>query len=344
MAQRILNVLVLSAAASAVNFIKTFEGDAAVRLHVTDADPYCPGLYAAGVIPAWLPRARDTGAYRSALDKLLQDRNVDVLIPTSDYDVEAVTRYLHDGWSPPVRLFRPPWPAFFRLSNKQYLMSHLRQELPHIVPRTWNAIEAAGAGCVSVPVVIKPVAESGGKGVSVVQRQEDLSSALERAAAAYGRHYVAQEFIPGRTWVATLIYDHDGTAAAVVTMRSDLTFFTWGGGGCAGELAESPELEKLTQDVIAACGGWCGPINFEWRQHSETGAFYLMEANCRLNGYSYLTTMNGIDLPRTALNLLTGELIVPTRMPPLGARRNFVIGYRETLIEQKWITEGRRRE
>ena len=45
------NVLVLSGTASAINYIKSFAGDPDIRLHVTDADPYCPGLYAPSVTP-----------------------------------------------------------------------------------------------------------------------------------------------------------------------------------------------------------------------------------------------------------------------------------------------------
>ena len=42
-------------------------GDPDINLHVTDTDPYCPGLYAPTVTPHWMPRARDTARYRVAL-------------------------------------------------------------------------------------------------------------------------------------------------------------------------------------------------------------------------------------------------------------------------------------
>jgi predicted ATP-grasp superfamily ATP-dependent carboligase len=118
-------------------------------------------------------------------------------------------------------------------------------------------------------------------------------------------------------------------------MRSTRTFFTWGGGGCAGEMVDEPELLRLADDVVAACGGWRGAINFEWRRHPESGAFYLMEANCRLNGYSYLTTMNGVPFPRIVLALLTGRELPPISTP---SERNtkFVLGFRETLITE-WV-------
>ncbi|HXZ03118.1 MAG TPA: ATP-grasp domain-containing protein [Stellaceae bacterium] len=326
----------LSASASAVNYIKTLAGNPGIRLHVTDADPYCPGLYDRGVIPAWLPRARETGAYRAALDRLLVDRGIDVLIPTSDYDVEAVVDYLHDGWSPKPRLFRPPWRALHDLSSKERLMARVGDALPHVVPRTWRSGEATAG--IPHPVVVKPIAESGGKGVSIVHRSEDLPAALARATALYEEAYVVQEFVPGRTYVVTLVYDQVGRLVVAVPMRSNLTFFTWGGGGCAGELVDAPELQHLSHAVIEACGGWCGPINLEWRHHSETGGYYLMEANCRLNGYSYLTTMNGLSLPRVVLSLLLESPLPPLDLPPSRSRRNFVLGYRETAVD-RWIVD-----
>ena len=82
----------------------TLGSDPDLRLHVTDSNPYCPGLYMAGVTPHWLPRARDTQRYRAALDNLLEKHAIDVLIPTSDYDVEGVVHYLRDGWTPKAYL------------------------------------------------------------------------------------------------------------------------------------------------------------------------------------------------------------------------------------------------
>src|SRR6185437_14938302 len=131
------NVLVLSGTASAINYINSFAGDAAIRLHVTDSDPYCPGLYAASVTAHHLPRARDTDAYRIALDRIIVDHAIDVLIPTSDYDVGAVVDYLHDGWTPQVALFRPALEAHRRLADKRQLTSHLASVRARRVPRSW---------------------------------------------------------------------------------------------------------------------------------------------------------------------------------------------------------------
>lgn len=325
--------MVLSGTASAINYIKSYAGDPNLRLHVTDSNPWCPGLYAPNVIPHLVPLARDAVRYRATIDRLLLENNIDVLIPTSDYDVEGIVEYLHEGWSPKAAIFRPPYGAFRVLANKERLMAHLGERLPAVVPRTWT--RETDVRDLTFPLVVKPIAESGGKGVTIVHHRDDLSASVARTRSLFGEHFLMQQFIPGRTYVATMVYDQNGNLTIGVGMRSNLTFFTWGGGGCAGEMVESPKLVQLTDDVVKACGGWRGPINFEWREHSDTGEFYLMEANCRLNGYSYLTTMNGVCLPRIVLALLTGAPL-PTFAPPEQWKRNFVLGFRETPID-RWV-------
>ena len=326
------NVLVLSGTASAINYISTLGSDPDLRLHVTDSNPYCPGLYMAGVTPHWLPRARDTEHYRAALDNLLEKHAIDVLIPTSDYDVEGVVHYLRDGWTPRATLFRPPCDSFDVLSDKGRLAAHLSEREPAIVPATCTDDGAIG---LEMPVVVKPIGESGGKGVSIVHRRTDLAAAVRRMRELFEDRFIIQQFIPGRTYVATMVYDQRGKLTIGVGMRSQRTFFTWGGGGYAGEMVDEPELLRLTEEVVNTCGGWCGPINLEWRRHVETGGWYLMEANCRLNGYSYLTTMNGVPLPRIILALLVGEP-VPQVSKPSERTRNFTLGFREALVAN-WI-------
>ena len=236
------NVLVLSGTAAAINYIKTLGVDPQLRLHVTDSNPYCSGLYMAGVRPHWLPRARDTQRYRAALDQLLPKYGIDALIPTSDYDVEGVVQYLRDGWTPNVRLFRPPFESFHVLGNKGRLAAHLRERLPAVMPTTYTDHRAPG---LETPFVVKPTEESGGKGVSIVYRREDLAPAVRRVRELFGDRFVIQKFIPGRTYVATLVYDQRGKLKIGVGMRSQRTFFTWGGGGCAGEMVDEPETDTV---------------------------------------------------------------------------------------------------
>jgi predicted ATP-grasp superfamily ATP-dependent carboligase len=330
------NVLVLSASASAINVIHALRSRPDIRLFVTDASPYASGLYIEGVTPLLVPRARDLENYRTALERILREHAIDVLLPTSDRDTEGIVELLERGWDPDVRLFRPPYAAFRILSNKQRLMEFLR-DTPARIPRTFRAGEQ-----VSYPAVVKPQTEGGTKGVHIVRDEAQLQAAVAALRRSYGNDYVVQEYIPGGTGsihMVLMLYEPAGRLLRAVPMRSSLTFMTWGGGGNAGNIVDEPEPVRQAAEVIEWAGGWRGPICAEFKRHEETGEFYLLEVNCRLNGYSYLTTMNGLNFPAAIVDLLlegrTGRLDAPVQ----AARSNFVLGFREKLIEH-WVDDS----
>ena len=326
-------VLVLSATASAINIIKSLRGEPDIELFVSDANRFASGLYEPGVTPLILPRARDGAAYRAALDHIIAACSIDILLPTSDHDMAAVVRLLSGGWDPPVRMFRPSPDAHRLLADKLALAERLwRRGIP--APRTWSGVAAA-----HYPAVVKPLREGGGKGVVVVRDRAEAEAAVRRAVTQYGPDCLVQEYIPGgigATLMALLLYDPSGRIRCSTVMQSSLTYYTWGAGGNAGRIIDDPELRELAEAAIAACGGWRGPVCVEFRRHAGTGRPYIIEVNCRLNGYSYLTTMNGLNYPQAMLALLRGEEPPAMSLPQQSLRRNFVLGFREKVVEQ-WV-------
>jgi len=328
-----INVLVLSAAASAINCIASLSRNAQLRLFVTDSSPFACGLYRDGVVPLLIPRARDLDSYQKALDTIVDSCAIDIIMPTSDRDIEGVVELLDRGWNPRATLFRPPSQAHKILSNKARLARHLStSDVP--VPAVYSSIDT-----VAFPAVVKPVTEGGTKGVSIVHTREQLRLAIEQVTRAYGPDYVLQEYVPGGTGsihMVTLLYDSAGELVGAVAMHSTLTFMTWGGSGNAGVIVDEPEAIRLSERVIELAGGWKGPVCVEFKRHEDNRRFYVMEANCRLNGYSYLTTMNGMDFPHAIVDLLrdghTSRLIKYKR----SGTRNFVLGFREKVVDG-WV-------
>jgi hypothetical protein len=331
-----MNVLVLSATASALNYVNALQRRADVHLFLTDANRYANGLYCANVRPVLVPRARDHVQYQACLDRVIAEHRIDLLIPTSDHDTEGIMELLHQGWDPPVRMFRPSYHTYRTLTHKARLNEALHAAgLP--APRSYR-----GEAEVEFPAVVKPAREGGSKGVWIVSNPGELAERLAVVRRLYPGDVLVQQYIPGETgsiYVALLLYGPDGRLFGEVASHSHLTYLTWGGGGVAGVVVEEPELLALARRVIAALGGWRGPVNLEFKRHAGNGQFYLLEVNCRLNGYSYLTTMNGLNFPSAVVDLLTRGETPFLRLQPGQERRNFVLGFRERPVED-WVGEA----
>jgi predicted ATP-grasp superfamily ATP-dependent carboligase len=333
-----MNVLVLSATASAINYARALAGRRDVRLFLSDASKFASGLYLQGVHPLLAPRARNLDQYRDFLDRTIADNRIDVLIPTSDHDVEGTMELIHQGWNPPVKMFRPNYETYRLLTHKADLNAAMhRHGLP--APRTYASVEE-----VEYPAVVKPAREGGSKGVWIVANREELDDRLDVVRKSFPGDVLMQQFIPGETgsiYVALLLYGADSKLYGEAASHSHATFMTWGGGGMAGVVVHEPELLQLAQRIVEAMGGWRGPINVEFKRHAETGQFYLLEVNCRLNGYSYLTTMNDMNFPSAVIDLLTVGTTPFVRMEPGRTPTNFVLGYREQPVEA-WAGDASR--
>jgi predicted ATP-grasp superfamily ATP-dependent carboligase len=261
------------------------------------------------------------------------ENSIDILIPASDYDVETLMRLIHQGWQPKVKMFHPPYEAYEVLADKGKLAERTKQ-LGFCVPQVYTQLDQ-----IQYPLIIKPARESGSKGVFVVKEKEEFVSALTAVKRMYGNEVVLQEYIPGGTGsihMCVLLYGEDARVYGEVVGRSLLTFKTWGGGGNAGTIADEPELINQAKEIIASCGGWRGPICLEFKKHSSTGKFYLMEANCRLNGYSYLFTMNGLNFPAAVIDLLTKKATPYLSFSHKQQLKKFVLGFREKLVSE-WV-------
>ena len=329
--KRARNVLVLSATASAINVIKSLQNEPNIKLFVSDISRYASGLYQDGVTPILIPPARALDQYRAALDRIILEHNIDIVIPTSDRDVEGVVTLLHKGWDPRVCMFRPSFEVQQLISNKLALAQRVRGlGLP--APTTWANLDDA-----TFPAVIKPLCEGSGRGVSVVRNRREAEEAVRRCQQ-FGGQFLSQEYVPGgigSTCVSLLLYDQRGVLVANDVMRSSLTYFTWGGGGNAGYLCSDEDIVNASRKIVEAVGGWQGPLNLEFRRNQETGKIYLIEGNCRLNGYSYLTSMNGANYPRAMVDLLSGKGASLSLSRRTGTK-NFILGFRETVVDA-WV-------
>jgi len=330
-----MNVLILSATASAINYRNSLRDREDLTLYFTDISPMASGFYDDKIQPLIIPRSRDFYNYQAALDRIIREKKIDLLIPTSDHDMEGIAHLKKQGWQPNVKWFTFD-PDLLNLYTHKYKVIERLQDLNFTVPRLYkNEAEY------TFPLVIKPTREGGSKGVYIIENPNDLATRKAEITGLYGDDIVIQEFVPGDTgsiFVCLLLYGNDGQVYGEAVSYSTLTFMTWGGGGNAGTLVHNPDLIAQGKAIVEALGGWKGPINLEFKQHEGNGKFYLMEINCRLNGYSYLTSMNGLNFPAAVIDLLCKGTTEYLKLGDNHQFTNFITNLRERPVKD-WITE-----
>lgn len=328
-----VNVLILSATASAINYINSLNNRRELRLYFTDISPYASGLYNNNVTGLVIPAARKEEAYLETLERIIMEHSIDILIPTSDHDVEGIMLLLKQGWNPKVKMFKPDYQTYFTFSHKRLLIEKLSQ-FSFPIPQIYETFKK-----VKFPAIIKPTREGGSKGVFIINNILELEEKYIEINKIF-KEVIIQEYIPGETgsiYVVLLLYGNDGKLYGEAVSHSHLTFYTWGGGGGnAGIMVDEPMLLEQAKNIVTACGGWYGPINLEFKRHEKNGKFYLMEVNCRLNGYSYLTSMNGLNFPAAIIDLLTKGTTEYLSLNKEKTFNNFLIAYHEKPIDA-WI-------
>lgn len=175
---------------------------------------------------------------------------------------------------------------------------------------------AAAAENIGFPLMIKAAAGGGGKGIRVVENADDFAAAFQAAqregVGAFGddgmylerfipraRHIEVQILGDGRR--AIHLYDRE---CSLQRRRQKVL-----------EEAPSPALsaevrERLCASAVALAEsvGYCGAGTMEYLYDDESGAFYFIEMNTRIQVEHPVTEMiTGVDLVQEQIRVAAGE-------------------------------------
>ena len=175
---------------------------------------------------------------------------------------------------------------------------------------------------VGYPLVAKPADSSGSKGVTLVERPEDLPAALE-----YAQQYtvtgklLVEEFLAGRNLTVD-VFIRDGLPAFTgITEKRILpgAHFVIGGHTCPAPIdpALREELRELAGRLCRAIRLTDGPANFDVIV-DDSGQVRVLEGNARLCGNAFPLLMRevyGVDTVAALTSLALGEPydLTPTR-------------------------------
>jgi acetyl-CoA carboxylase biotin carboxylase subunit len=214
-----------------------------------------------------------------------------------------------------------------QLGNKANAREIMRQANVPIIPGSKGFLESdeevlSVASEIGYPVIVKAVAGGGGKGMRIVESEEQLlsayNSAKQEAKAAFGddRMYMEKIISPAKHIEVQLLGDHYGNVIHLGERDCSLQR------NHQKILEEAPSFiltdeqqESIGQAAVRAAQsvGYknAGTVEFLL---DENGEFYFMEMNTRIQVEHPVTEMvTGIDIVQEQLKIANGEPLAYTQ-------------------------------
>lgn len=270
-----------------------------VHVFAADMDGWASGLY---LVPADSRRLLPPGAsaeFVPTLAEIVRADEIDVVISTVDVELTALAAR-REEIAPAVLAAASQ--ATLELALDKYSLAERCRDIVN-VPTTLLAGPDALAAHWTFPVIAKPRAGAGGRGVRVVPDR----AALEALPTDEG--LIVQDLLPGEEYSVDVIAAADGrVVAAVPRVRERVD----SGVAIAGRTVHDPELEGAAAAVARAIG-LVGVANVQLRR-DRNGRAALLEVNPRFPGSLPLTIASGVDIPSLVVDLFTGREL-PESLP-----------------------------
>ena len=236
----------------------------------------------------------------SAIADFCVKHGIEVILPGLDSITLLLARHkvllAQSGVFAPV----PDYNVAVRATDKFSLM-HLAEaaSVPHA--KTVCLRSEADIGCLAslrYPIIAKPRVGHGARGVLMYESPPSDWSKLIRAIKKH--EMLAQEYIPGEAgsiYVCGLLYDQRHDLKFAFQSKSIKTEFNFGGPAMCGVSVQEPVIRAYSEKLVREAGPWVGIALLEFKRHSETGEFNVMDFNPRIWGYSSLADDAGVSFP-----------------------------------------------
>ena len=244
--------------------------------------------------------ARETEAALNAFEEAIrkhapEDDRPYVLIP-GFRDAKLFARH-RDRFEPLIRIAAPPEDCIDLIHPKDNF-ARFAEDHDLEVPKTRilspDDFRIEPAESLDLPKIIKPADGVGGRGVSLLKNEDDVSRYKERLTG--DQNLLLQEAIDGEDYCVAIAARH-GDLVAVSAYRNIKQFPVESGAGAIRETVSAAPFEE-TARKLAAASGWHGvaEVDFRWNQDAQTPA-KLIEINPRFWAGLFHSTESGIDFP-----------------------------------------------
>jgi carbamoyl-phosphate synthase large subunit len=293
--QHITSVLVPGAGGPAgINTIKSlkmarFEG----KIIATDSSELSAGFFMASAHVV-MPKVVDEVNYMMKLEQLINNHNIEVLMPSSGYDIQPYSKHRRQieelGAKPIVSDLEPIEICYDKMMTFQKLNGKF--DLPFSTTNPDKIPE--------FPIIAKPRREKGWFDMMIIEHENDL-----RQATSKFPDMIFQEYLPGVEYTIDVLSDlNKKPLVAVPRIRLE----TKGGISTKGKVIHDPQIEQTCMDV-ADFIGIRGPCCIQMKG-SKDGTLKLVEINPRMGGGTIFAALAGVNFPVLVLDMVREKEII----------------------------------
>jgi carbamoyl-phosphate synthase large subunit len=273
-----------------------------VTMLAGDIDAFAAGLYLVDPARRSILLRGDDPRFADHLLELCKREAVDVVTPTVDTELLPLARRRAEFAEAGATLVLAGVETLETCLDKWALAERCRGHVR--VPETVVVDAAFDPAAVALPVIVKPRAGSGSRGIRLVERLAELE-ALERDGTL-----LVQELLPGMEYSLDVLARADGHVAAVVP-RARLKIDS--GIAVTGRTLHDDALEAFAREVATLIG--LTTVANVQAKLDVAGEPALLEVNARFPGTMPLTIGAGVDMPRLAIGEALGTPIPDGPMP-----------------------------
>jgi predicted ATP-grasp superfamily ATP-dependent carboligase len=265
-------------------------------------------------------------AFAESLLDYLHRQPHDVLLPTDDVSLSVCMRYRADF----ERVTRLPLPDSSQLAyglDKARVMEVAeRLGIPHpktLLPTRADEVVAL-AQRIRSPLVVKPRSSSGGRGITYLGPDEDVSEAWTAVHRNYPLPMLQECVASGPKFDVGVLMDQRGHPVASFVQQELRHFPMRDGLSTMQESVWRPDLVERAVSLLRAIG-WYGLAEVEFMEDPNTGEALLFEVNPRFWASIQLAIACGVDFPYLLYQLAMGHHITDTHVYTVGRRCRWLV-------------------
>jgi carbamoyl-phosphate synthase large subunit len=290
---------------TAYGVVKGLRMQSEFDIRITGTDTHSPeGIAGSQFVDTFypVPPAIEEEAYLSALTRIIEKEEADLLIPIHDLELDVLARNrgaieeltcLILSPATTIATCNDKWKTFEFCRNND--IPTLKTILVKDLSRVPEDILDAG---IRYPFIVKPRAGVGSQGIHEIRSERDLGL-IERVTDP-----IIQEISRGHLYTVDIFSDGRQLIAAVPRRQLEAR----AGVDYAGQTEGNDVLISRSHRINDLLG-FRGPANIQYFRDGDQ--YRILEINPRFAASNHLTTMAGINYPLLTIKLARGEMLAP---------------------------------